>query len=256
MFVEAPELASLPRVRHAFFTRQGGVSEGIFASLNGGLGSGDDPARVRENRRRMTEHLGVADTALVSLYQVHSGRALLVETPWGGGERPKADGMATRMPGLALGIATADCGPVLFADPEAEVIGAAHAGWRGALGGVLEAVLDGMETLGARRGRTVAVLGPTIAQGAYEVGPELRDEFTAADEANARFFAAGERDGRWMFDLPGYTGGRLRGAGIGAFADLGLCTYADADRFFSYRRTTHRGEGDYGRLISAVALTR
>ena len=255
MFVEAPELASLPRVRHAFFTRQGGVSEGIFASLNGGLGSGDDPARVRENRRRMAEHLSVADTALVSLHQIHSGRALAVEAPWGG-ERPKADGMATGTPGLVLAVATADCGPVLFADAQAGVIGAAHAGWRGALDGVLEAVLDRMESLGARRGRTVAVLGPTIARGAYEVGPELRERFTAADEANERFFARGERDDRWMFDLPGYIGARLRGAGIGAFADLGLCTYADADRFYSFRRATHRGEADYGRLISAVALTR
>jgi hypothetical protein len=254
MFIESPELASLPRIRHAFFTRQGGVSEGIFASLNGGLGSGDDPARVRENRRRMTEHLGVPDTALVSLHQVHSGRALAVEAPWSG-ERPEADGMATGTPGLALAVATADCCPVLFADAEAQVIGAAHAGWRGALDGVLEAVLDRMESLGAWRDRTVAVLGPTIAQGAYEVGPELRERFTAADEANGRFFAAGERDERWMFDLPAYIGARLRAAGIGAFADLGLCTYADAERFYSFRRATHRGEGDYGRLISAIALT-
>jgi polyphenol oxidase len=255
MFVESSELASLPRIRHAFFTRQGGVSEGVFASLNGGLGSGDDPARVRENRRRMAEHLSVADTALVSLHQIHSGRALAVEAPWGG-ERPKADGMATGRRGLALAVATADCGPVLFADAQAQVIGAAHAGWRGALDGVLEAVLDRMEKLGARRGRIVAVLGPTIARGAYEVGPELRERFTAADRANGRFFAEGERDDRWMFDLPGYIGARLRAAGIGAFADLGLCTYADADRFYSFRRATHRGEADYGRLISAIALTR
>lgn len=255
MFVEAPELARLPGVRHAFFTRRGGVSEGLFASLNGGLGSGDDQERVRENRRRMTEQLGVSDTALVSLYQVHSGRAVAVESPWEGGERPKADGMATRTPGLALGIATADCGPVLFADDGAGVIGAAHAGWRGALGGVLEATLDLMESLGARRETTVAVLGPTIARAAYEVGPELREKFTAADPANGRFFAPGEREDRWMFDLPAFIGARLRDAGIGTFADLGLCTYGDPDRFYSFRRTTHRGEPDYGRLIAAIALT-
>jgi YfiH family protein len=219
MVIEAPELSS-PRIRHAFFTRQGGVSGGVFASLNGGLGSGDDPNLVRENRRRMTDRLGLPDAALVSLWQVHSGRAVAVEAPWSLAERPKADGMATRTPGLALGIATADCGPVLFADADAGVVGAAHAGWRGALGGVLEAVLDRMEALGARRRSVVAVLGPTIAKAAYEVGPELRDEFTAADQGNGRFFTKGEAD-RWLFDLPAYVGARLGKAGVGLFADLG-----------------------------------
>jgi YfiH family protein len=255
MLIEAPELSSHSDLRHAFFTREGGVSEGVYASLNGGLGSSDDPARVRENRRRMTEQFGFPPEALVSLYQVHSATAIAVERPWSRDDRPKADGMATRTPGLALGISTADCGPVLFADVERCVVGAAHAGWKGALTGVLEATIAVMEELGAKRGDIVAVLGPTIGQAAYEVGPEFVARFVEADERNARFFRDGERSGHARFDLPGYIGHRLGEAGIGEFADIGLCTYADERRFFSYRRATHRGEADYGRLISAIALT-
>jgi YfiH family protein len=255
MFIEAPALSAQPRVRHAFFTRQGGVSEGVYASLNGGLGSSDDQARVRENRRRMTEELGVAPDALVSVHQVHSPDAVVVERLWQREERPRADGMATARPGLALGITTADCGPVLFADAEAGVVGAAHAGWKGALSGVLEATIGTMEGLGARRDRIVAVLGPMISQDAYEVGPELVAQFTAEEEGNARFFRPSAREGRSMFDLPAYIGARLERAGVGAFADLGLCTYSDEARFYSYRRATHRGEPDYGRLIAAIALT-
>jgi YfiH family protein len=254
MFIEAPELASYPNLHHAFFTRRGGVSEGIYASLNGGLGSSDDPARVAENRRRMTDELGLAPEALISVHQVHSADAVIVEGPWTG-ERPRADGMATAVPGLALGITTADCGPVLFADPHVGVIGAAHAGWRGAASGILEATIEAMERLGARRHKIVAVLGPTISQAAYEVGPEFVATLTGLDPGNERFFRPGERSDRAMFDLPGYIGMRLEAAGIGEFANLGLCTYSDEERFFSYRRTTHRGEPDYGRLISAIAFT-
>jgi polyphenol oxidase len=255
MLIEAAELKVLPKIRHAFFTRDGGVSHGIYASLNGGLGSLDDPANVRENRRRMSECLGLSADALVSVHQIHSADAILVERPWSRNDRPRADGMVTKTPGLALGITTADCGPVLFADSDAKVIGAAHAGWRGALGGIGEATLEAMENLGAERGRTVAVLGPMIRQDAYEVGPELVAGFRGADPDNDRFFRPARRDGHSMFDLPGYLGARLRAAGIGKVVDLGLCTYAEENRFYSYRRATHRGEPDYGRLISAIALT-
>ncbi|HEY7384322.1 MAG TPA: polyphenol oxidase family protein, partial [Beijerinckiaceae bacterium] len=190
--IEAPDLRS-PPVRHAFFTREGGVSTGIYGSLNGGIGSSDDPAHVTENRRRMAERLGVAESALVSLHQIHSAEAVIVERPWTRDARPRADGMATRVPGIALAISTADCGPVLFADAQARVIGAAHAGWRGALGGVLEATVAAMETLGAARRNITAVLGPTISQAAYEVGPELVAGFRQADPGNARFFRPGPR---------------------------------------------------------------
>jgi polyphenol oxidase len=256
MLVQAPELAALPTIRHAFFTRQGGVSEGLYDSLNGGLGSADDPARVAENRRRMAATLGVPPEGLISLHQVHSADAIIAEAPWRPEERPKADGMATRAPGLALAVTTADCGPLLFADPEAGVVGAAHAGWRGALAGIAEATLDRMERLGARRGRIVAVLGPTISQTAYEVGPDLIARIEEREPEAERFFRPAQRPGHAQFDLPGFIGARLERAGIAAFVDLGLCTYADPDRFYSYRRATHRGEPDYGRLISAIVLTR
>jgi polyphenol oxidase len=255
VFIEAPELASYPNLRHAFFTRQGGVSEGIYASLNGGLGSSDDPARIRENRRRMADELHVGPEALVSLHQVHSPDAVVVAGPWTG-ERPRADGMASATPGVALAITTADCGPILFADPHAGVIGAAHAGWRGALTGVLEATLAAMEGLGARRGKTVAVLGPTIGREAYEVSDDFVAHFAGADPGSARFFTPNGRPGHAQFDLPAYIGARLAAAGVGEFASLDLCTYADEERFYSYRRTTHRGEPDYGRLISAITLIR
>lgn len=252
--IEAPALASLPGLRHAFFTRQGGVSEGLYASLNGGLGSSDDPDKVRENRHRMTEGLRVAPDSLISVHQVHSPDAVIVDGPWPA-ERPRADAMVTATPGLALGITTADCGPVLFADAEARVIGAAHAGWRGAVTGVLESTVVAMERLGARRSRIVAVLGPTISQAAYEVGPDFIARLAQEAPGHERFFQPAERPDHAMFDLPGFIGARLEVAGIGSFMDLGLCTYGDEERFYSYRRTTHRGEPDYGRLISAIALT-
>ncbi|WP_457094242.1 peptidoglycan editing factor PgeF [Microvirga sp. P5_D2] len=254
MFIEAPALTDLPKIRHAFFTRQGGVSEGIYASLNGGIGSSDNAEHVKENRRRMAETVDVAPDALISVYQVHSPDAALVEGPWRS-ERPKADAMVTKTPGLALAITTADCGPVLFADHEAGVIGAAHAGWRGAVTGVLEATLDAMEQLGADRSRTVAVLGPTISQKAYEVGPEFVARFAEEAPGHEHFFRPSETPDHAMFDLPGFIGARLKAAGVGSFTNLDLCTYSDEERFFSYRRTTHRKEPDYGRLISAIALT-
>lgn len=255
MFVEAPELSSHSGIRHAFFTRQGGVSEGLYASLNGGLGSQDKPESVAENRARMCAQLGLPADRMASLYQVHSAHAVVVEAPFSAAERPKADAMVTRVPGLALGIATADCGPILFADPENGVVGAAHAGWKGALTGVVEATVAAMEGLGARRDSIVAVLGPTIAQGAYEVGADFVARFRDEAPGSDRFFAAGTRPAHAQFDLPGFVQSRLEQSGIGEAAILGLCTYADPERFYSYRRATHRGDADYGRLISAIALT-
>ncbi|MFC0282646.1 peptidoglycan editing factor PgeF [Camelimonas abortus] len=252
MKISAAPLAAIPHVRHAFFTRGGGVSQGIYASLNGGAGSSDAPDAVRENRARMAAALGVAPDRLLSLWQIHSAAVVTVAGPWR--ERPRADAMVTATPGLALGIATADCGPVLFADQTSRVIGAAHAGWKGAFSGVLEATLEAMEALGARRAGVVAVLGPAISRDAYEVGPEFVARFLAADPASARHFAPSPRPDHAMFDLPGYIRARLEAAGVGAFHDLGLCTYADEARFYSYRRATHRGEPDYGRMISAIAL--
>ena len=254
MFLEAPDLAD-PAIRHAYFTRQGGVSEGLYASLNGGLGSNDDTPRVVENRRRMCAALGLPETNLASLYQVHSADVVVVTEAPSASERPKADAMVTRVPGLALGIATADCGPILFADPRNGVVGAAHAGWKGALGGVVSATVSAMEALGAERGSIVAVLGPTIHQPSYEVGDELRDRFEAEVPGASRYFASGDRAGHSQFDLPGFILWRLEQQELRRSASLGLCTYADPDRFYSFRRTTHHAEADYGRLISAIAIT-
>lgn len=230
------------------------MSEGpVYGSLNGGTGSGDEREKVMENRRRMAVHLGVEPPHLVSVWQVHSPDCLHVTGPWPG-ERPKADAMATATPGVALGIATADCGPLLFADPGAGVIGAAHAGWKGAIGGVIEATLARMEELGASRGSITAVIGPMLSQRNYEVGPEFVARFLAEDAGNARFFVPAGRPEHMMFDLPAYNRSRLERAGVDAIEDLGLCTYVDEARFYSYRRTTHRQEPDYGRLISAISL--
>jgi len=254
MMLQARSLAGLPGLRHAFFTRQGGVSDGIYASLNGGIGSDDAPAAVLENRARMAARLGVTADRLLGLYQVHSPDVVTAAAPWPAQERPRADGVVTRLPGLALGISTADCGPLLFADPEAGVIGAAHAGWRGAFTGVIEATVAAMERLGAERPRIAAALGPTISRRNYEVGDDFRARFIAADAANERFFGPGERPGHALFDLPAYIGSRIAEAGIQQFEDLALCTYGDEAQFYSYRRSCHRGEPDYGRLISAIAL--
>ncbi|WP_019904991.1 peptidoglycan editing factor PgeF [Methylobacterium sp. 77] len=254
MHIEASSLADQPGIRHAFFTRLGGVSDGLYDSLNGGLGSNDEAGNVAENRRRMTEHLGVAPDRLVSLYQVHSAEVAIIDGPMALADRPRADAMVTRVPNLALGIATADCGPILFADPVARVIGAAHAGWKGALTGVVAATVEAMVSLGSARENIVAVLGPTISQAAYEVGDDFRARFSADVPGSDIYFATGERDGHAQFDLPAFIARRLRDAGIANASALGLCTYSDAERFYSFRRTTHRGEADYGRLISAIAL--
>ncbi len=251
--VDAPDLAALEGIRHAFFTRQGGVSGGIYASLNGGVGSADDREAVRENRARMAARLGVRADAFLSLHQVHSPDCLIVREPWTG-DRPKADAMATDRPGLGLAVASADCGPILFADAAARVVGAAHAGWKGAFTGVVAGTVDAMERLGARRERIVAVLGPTIGPTAYEVGPEFVARIVAEDDGHARFFAPSERAGHAYFDLPAFIGLRARQAGIGRFVDLALCTYSDETRFYSYRRSVHRGEPDYGRLLAGIAL--
>jgi len=252
--LQAPSLAKRPGVRHAFFTRAGGVSQGIYMSLNGGVGSRDEPRNVAENRARMASALGVAADSLLTPYQIHSPDVVVATKPWSAGDRPRADAIVTRVPQLAIGVSTADCGPLLFADSDARVIGAAHAGWRGALNGVLEATIVAMEKLGASRDRISAALGPTIRQANYEVGSEFVDRFLAAGRSNARFFLPGERDGHAMFDLGGYIADRIGQAGIGQFEDLGLCTFAEPERFFSYRRTTRNGEADYGRHINAIAL--
>lgn len=256
MMLQSPALGALPGIRHAFFTREGGVSDGIYGSLNGGVGSRDDKAKVAENRARMARALGVPDDNLATAYQIHSPGVVIAERSWDAETRPKADAVVTVTPDLAVGVSTADCGPVLFADAGARVIGAAHAGWRGALGGVLESTLSAMETLGARRADVVAVLGPMIRQPNYEVGAEFVAAFAAQDPANARFFMPSPRAGHSLFDLPGYIAARLARAGIGQVSDLGHCTYADPARFYSYRRSQHRAEPDYGRHINAIALAR
>lgn len=240
-------------LRHAFFTREGGVSEGRYASLNCGLGSADQKERVRENRARAMARIGLPAEALVTARQVHSSLAAVVDDDWGE-ERPQVDALVTRRRGLALGILTADCAPVLFADAEAGVIGAAHAGWKGARGGVLEATLAAMETLGARRAATAAAVGPCIRTASYEVTADFRWAFVGDEAASAAFFAAGRRPERFLFDLAGYVADRLQRIGIAAPVVLPHDTCADADRFFSYRRVTLDGGGDYGRQLSTIAL--
>ena len=242
---------ALGPVRHGFFTRRGGASSGIFSGLNCALGSSDQKEAVMVNRTRVADAFGLPVEALIGVHQVHSADAVAVTGPLA--TPPRADAMVTATPGLALTVLTADCQPVLFSDAGAGVIGAAHAGWRGALSGVLEATLDAMEALGARRGHTTAVIGPTISQRAYEVGPEFYETFLAEDRAYSRFFAGGDGD-RLLFDLPAFGLFRLRTAGIGRAEWSRHCTYADPDRFFSYRRSVHAHEADYGRLISAIRL--
>ena len=252
--LQAASLSALAGIRHGFFTRAGGVSEGLYASLNAGIGSHDAPANVIENRTRMAAALGVAPADLITAYQIHSPDVVTAERPWTPDARPRADAIVTRVPGLAVGVSTADCGPILFADAAAGVVAAAHAGWRGALTGVIEATLDAMERCGARRSRIIAALGPMIRQPNYEVGPEFVTRFKADDGANERFFQPAARPGHALFDLPGYIAARLAAASIRRVEDLGHCTYADSARFFSFRRSTHRSEKDYGRHINAIAL--
>jgi YfiH family protein len=246
-------LSAVPGLRHAFFTREGGVSSGIYASLNGGVGSNDDAAHVIENRRRMAEHLGVAPARFLTVFQIHSPDVAIATAPWDTESRPRADAMVTKIPGLAIGVTAADCGPILFADPMARVIGAAHAGWKGAFGGVLENTIGAMEELGASRGGIIAAIGPLIRQPSYEVGAEFVARFAEADKDNARFFVPSSRADHAMFDLAGYIRQRLERAGILMIDDTGVDTYAD-ERLFSYRRSVHRKEPDYGRNIHAIVL--
>ena len=239
-------------VKHAFFTRNGGVSEGVYASLNGGVGSSDARENVAENKRRMAETLGVSAERFLVPFQIHSADCLVVDKPWT--ERPRCDGLATATPGLVLGVTGADCGMILFADPKAAVVGACHAGWKGALSGVIEATISAMEKLGARRAETIVALGPTIGPNSYEVGPEFFAQFVAQSPEHARFFSPSVKAEHKMFDLPAFIGFRTEQARVASFENLALDTYADETRFYSYRRTTHRKEPDYGRLVSAVAV--
>lgn len=244
----------IPGLAHGFFTREGGVSEGIYASLNCGLGSRDEPARVHENRHRVAQHLATPDTHVLTCHQVHSTLAHIVTQPWGSQSNPKADALVTATPGIAVAVLAADCAPVLFADAEAGIIGAAHAGWKGALDGILESTIATMERLGAKRQNVRAALGPCIGPASYEVGDEFQAAFLCRDPANARFFLRPQPDARAHFDLPAFVVGRLDRAGLGSVESLTRCTYHDETPFFSYRRATHRGEPDYGRQISAIVL--
>jgi polyphenol oxidase len=246
-------LSAIPGLRHAFFTRDGGVSDGIYAGLNGGLGSNDDPRNVMENRRRMAELIGVAPDHFLSVHQLHSPDAVVASGPWKGASRPRADAIVTRTEGIAIGVTAADCGPILLVDPNARVIGAAHAGWKGALTGILESTVDAMEKLGAERGGMVAAIGPMIRQHSYEVGGEFVERFIEAEADNAVFFLPSAREGHSMFDLAGFIRMRLENAGVLMIDDIGADTYSD-ERFYSYRRSVHRKEPDYGRHVHAIAL--
>jgi polyphenol oxidase len=251
----SPLLSAVPGLRHAFFSRDGGVSGGIYAGLNGGLGSHDDPAHVAENRRRMAEQMGVEPEHFLSVHQTHSPDAVVASGPWPGASRPRADAIVTRTEGLAIGVTAADCGPILLADTNARVIGAAHAGWKGALTGIVESTVAAMEKLGAERAGIIAAIGPMIRQHSYEVGGEFVERFVEADAENALFFIPAARAGHAMFDLAGFIRTRLENAGVLMIDDIGVDTYSD-ERFYSYRRSVHRKEPDYGRHVHAIALER
>jgi polyphenol oxidase len=255
MTLESMLLSAIPGLRHAFFTRDGGVSDGIYNSLNGGIGSNDDPANVAENRSRMAEQMGVTPEYFLSVHQTHSPDVVVTSGPWQGASRPLADALVTRSEGLAIGATAADCGAILLVDPNARVIGAAHAGWKGALTGIMESTVDAMEKLGAERSGIVAAIGPLIRQHSYEVGAEFVDRFVEADAENALFFLPAAREGHAMFDLAGFIRTRLENAGVLMIDDIGADTYSD-ERFYSYRRSVHRGEPDYGRHVHAIVLER
>ncbi len=252
--LQADSLSLLPGIRHGFFTRQGGISRGIYASLNCGAGSKDDVVAVIENRARVAQHLGSFHDDVQTVYQVHSADARAVDALVPREDLPKADALVTRTRGLAIGILTADCAPVLLADAEAGVVGAAHAGWRGALGGILEATVAAMEDMGARRERIFAALGPAIGARSYEVGPEFVAAFEAAEAGNARFFTIPKGRTTPHFDLPGYVMERLGRIGLKHTEQQSPCTYENESMFFSFRRATHRKEPDYGRQISAIVV--
>jgi YfiH family protein len=253
MKLQSPLLSAIPGLRHAFFSREGGVSDGIYASLNGGLGSNDDPAAVAENRRRMAKQMGVPPSHFLGVHQSHSPDAAVATGPWQGASRPRADAIVTRTEGLAIGITAADCGPLLLVDPDARVIGAAHAGWKGALTGIVESTIEAMEKLGAERAGIVAAIGPLIRQPSYEVGNEFVERFMEEDAENTLFFLPAAREGHAMFDLAGFIRARLENAGVLVIDDTGVDTYSD-ERFFSYRRSVHRKEPDYGRHVHAIVL--
>ncbi|HEU4476518.1 MAG TPA: peptidoglycan editing factor PgeF [Methyloceanibacter sp.] len=254
MKLQAASLVALPGVRHGFFTRQGGVSTGIYASLNCGPGSHDEVSNVAENRARVAETLGTESSRLLTVFQKHSAEAVIADKPWRDGKAPEADAIVTSKPGLAIGVLTADCAPVLLCDGGAGVIAAAHAGWKGALGGIIEATIKAMTKLGASPERITAAIGPAISQGAYEVGQDFMESFVADAPDSAAFFITDESTGEPHFDLPAYVADRLARAGVAAVTDLGFCTYCEETRLFSYRRSQHHGEEDYGRQISAILL--
>jgi polyphenol oxidase len=247
-------LGRQPGVAHGFFTRQGGVSSGLHASLNCGLGSNDSREYVLENRRRVAAHLGAPDSPLLTAYQVHSAEAVIVDRPWAPDAQPRADALVTKTEGLILGTLTADCAPVLLVDPSARVIASVHAGWKGAFGGIVDATLVAMEQLGAHRQDIAAAVGPCIGKRAYEVGTDFRATFIASDPSWARYFEETTAGTRPYFDLPDFVADRLRHAGCGSVEVVQCCTYENEVDFFSYRRTTHRREPDYGRQISAIVL--
>ncbi len=253
--IEARGLGGVDGVAHGFFTRRDGVSSGLYASLNCGPGSADDAGAVAANRAAAAAGLGLGSAPLITGYQVHGDAVLVIDEP-PTGVPPCVDGLVTAAPGIALGVLTADCAPVLFADPAARVVAAAHAGWRGALAGIVEATVAAMAANGAAPERIRAAIGPCIAQASYEVGGDLRAAVVARDPADARYFVTGARSGRWLFDLSAYVAGRLRATGIADVEEVGFDSYADEARFFSYRRARHRGESDYGRCLSAIALVR
>lgn len=252
--IEATNLTALPGIRHGFFSRKGGVSTGIYDGLNCGLGSSDDPQRVLENRRRISTYLGGGYDGVVTLYQVHGTTALAVNSQVARDGLPKADAVVTQTPRLVIGVLTADCAPVLFADPEAGIVAAAHAGWRGAVAGIIESTVSEMERIGAVRGRICAAVGPCINQPAYEVGPDFEAELLDKDPAYARFLARQSANGKAHFDLPGLVVSRLASSGVGNIVNAAQCTHANESLFFSYRRTTQRKEADYGRQISAIVV--
>ncbi|WP_428977540.1 peptidoglycan editing factor PgeF [Oricola cellulosilytica] len=253
--ISSEMLTGIEGVAHGFFTRNGGVSSGIYSGLNVGYGSSDDRDSVAENRARVAAHLGFPGVTLSTPHQVHSADVVAIGEPIDTTNRPKVDAVVTATPGLIVGVLTADCGPVLFADEEGAVIAAAHAGWKGALNGILENTIETMIAVGARRSSICAVLGPSISGENYEVGPEFRDRFLEAESQNEKYFLSSGTPGHFMFDLPGYILARLSAAGIEK-SHAAHCTYREETRFFSYRRATHRGEPDYGRQISAIVLTR
>jgi YfiH family protein len=255
MRLASPLLSAIPGLRHAFFTRDGGVSGGLYESLNGGIGSDDDPVHVTENRRRMAERMGVTPEHFLTVYQTHSPDVVVATGPWQGASGPRADAIVTRTEGLSIGATAADCGPILLADPNARVIGAVHAGWKGALTGVVESTVDAMEKLGAERSGVVAAIGPLIRQRSYEVGGEFVERFIEADAENAVFFIPAARESHAMFDLAGFIRMRLENAGVLMIDDIRVDTYSD-ERFYSYRRSVHRREPDYGRHVHAIALER